>query len=214
MSFRIRGRRAGTALFVAALVLTGCTSGDDAVSRGTTFEFVSPNGKVDIYYDDPDRQPLEISGEDLFREGQQISTADFPGEVIVLNLWGQWCTPCRTEAPEMQEVQEKTKDEGVQVLGIDLRDENRQAPVDFMRDRDLTYPSIYDPAGRTLLQLSGYPRNVVPSTIVLDKQHRVAAVFLRPLLASDLLPVVRRLAAEPTPPTAPAEPAAPATPAQ
>ncbi|SFA99147.1 Thiol-disulfide isomerase or thioredoxin [Amycolatopsis marina] len=190
-------RRAAAALCAAALVLTGCTSGDDAVSRGSTFEFVSPGGKVDIFYDDPDRQSLEISGEDLFNEGQQISTADFAGEVVVINLWGQWCGPCRTEAPEMQKVYEQTKDDGVRVLGIDLRDPDRQAPIDFMRDRNLTYPSIYDPAGRTLLKLSGYPRNFVPSTIVLDRQHRVAAVFLRELLAEDLLPVVQRLAAEP-----------------
>jgi peroxiredoxin len=84
----------------------------------------------------------------------------------------------------------------VQVLGIDVRDDDRQAPQDFVRNRGLTYPSIYDPSGRSLLQLSGYPRNIVPSTIVLDKQHRVAAVFLRELLAQDLLPTVQRLAAE------------------
>jgi hypothetical protein len=47
-----------------------------------------------------------------------------------------------------------------------------------------------------LLKLSGYPRNIIPSTIVLDKQHRVAAVFLRPVLAQDLLPVAQRLTAE------------------
>ncbi|WP_116041706.1 TlpA disulfide reductase family protein [Amycolatopsis palatopharyngis] len=201
-----RARKAGAALCVAVLVLAGCTSGDDAVSQGSTFEFVSPGGKVDIFYDDPDRQSLEITGEDLFNEGQQLSTADFPDDVIVINLWGQWCNPCRAEAPELQKVYEQTKDDGVMVLGIDLRDPNRQAPIDFMRDRDLTYPSIYDPSGRTLLQLSGYPRNIVPSTIVLDRQHRVAAVFLRTLLASDLLPVVERLAAERPPAAAAAAP--------
>ena len=77
-----------------------------------------------------------------------------------------------------------------------MRDENRSAPQDFVRDTGLTYPSIYDPPGRSLLAWKGYPRSVVPSTIVLDKQHRVAAVFLRDLLASDLLPVVDRLTAE------------------
>lgn len=96
----------------------------------------------------------------------------------------------------MQTVYQQTSSSGVQVLGIDVRDDSRQAAQDFMRGRSLTYPSIYDPSGRSLLQLSGYPRNIVPSTIVLDKQHRVAAVFLRELLATDLLPVVQRLVAE------------------
>ena len=191
-------KRALAAMAVLLLVVTGCTTGKDAVVTGGSFNFVSPGGKVDITYDVADRQQSPtLSGDDLMNEGKQLSIADFPGKVIVLNLWGQWCGPCRVEAPEMQKVYDQTKASGVQVVGIDLRDNDRAPAQDFMRDRKLTYPSIYDPSGRTLLQLSGYPRNIIPSTIVLDKQHRVAAVFLRDLLASDLLPVVQRLAAEP-----------------
>ena len=189
-------RRALCAL-VAVLAIAGCSSGKDAVSQGSTFSFVAPGGKVDITYDVGKRQPApKLSGEDLMNPGKQISIADFPGKVVVINIWGQWCGPCRAEAPELQKVYDQSKASGVQVLGIDVRDDDRQAPQDFVRNRSLTYPSIYDPSGRSLLQLSGYPRNVVPSTIVLDKQHRVAAVFLRELLATDLLPVVQRLAAE------------------
>lgn len=184
-------------LALALTLLTACSTGDDAVSRGSSFTFVSPGGKTDIYYEGADRQPLpEVAGEDLFDENKRISVSDFEGKVVVINVWGQWCGPCRTEAPELQRVYEQTKDLGVQVLGIDVRDYDRSAPQDFMRDRGLTYPSIYDPPGRSLLKLSGYPRNVVPSTIVVDKQHRVAAVFLRDLLAPDILPLVRRLAQE------------------
>ncbi|MPZ00532.1 MAG: redoxin domain-containing protein [Actinophytocola sp.] len=106
------------------------------------------------------------------------------------------CGPCRHEMPELQRVHEKTRDEGVRLLGIDVRDHARHAPADFMANLGVTYPSIYDPPGRTLLNFRGYPRNIVPSTIVLDRQHRVAAVFLKPLLEEDLLPVVRRVAAE------------------
>lgn len=84
----------------------------------------------------------------------------------------------------------------MQLLGIAVRDD-RQAAADFLTDRGLTYPSIFDPPGRSLLALQGYPRSVVPSTIVLDRAHPVAAVFLTELLAADLLPVVQRVAAEP-----------------
>lgn len=189
-------RRVACVLAVV-LALAGCTTGKDAVSQGSNFSFVAPGGKVDITYDASERQVApNVAGDDLMNEGRQIGIEDFPGKVVVLNLWGQWCGPCRTEAPEMEKVNQQAKAAGVQVLGVDVQDENRQPPQDFMRDRGLTYPSIWDAAGRSLLQFSGYPRNVVPSTIVLDKQHRVAAVFLRELLAADLLPVVRRLAAE------------------
>ncbi|MGH3564192.1 MAG: TlpA family protein disulfide reductase, partial [Mycobacterium sp.] len=61
----------------------------------------------------------------------------------------------------------------------------------------VTFPSIYDPAMRTMIAFGGkYPTSVIPATLVLDRQHRVAAVFLRELLADDLQPVVQRLAAE------------------
>lgn len=190
----------GLFLTVVMLVAAGCASGDDAVAPGSSFEFVAPGGQSDIFYDEAERQPLpEIAGEDLFDENKQISVSDFAGQVVVINLWGQWCAPCRVEAPELQKVYEQTKDQGVQVLGIDVRESGRSAPQDFMRDRGLTYPSIYDPSGRSLLGLSGYPRNVVPSTIVVDRQQRVAAIFLRDLLASDLLPLLERLTAEQSP---------------
>ena len=180
---------------LAVLALAGCSAGKDAVVQGSSFSFVSPGGQVDITYDVAQRQTAPVlAGDDLMNEGKQLSLADFPGKVVVLNLWGQWCGPCRTEAPEMESLAKQAT--GVQVLGIDVRDPARDVAQDFVRDRKLTYPSIYDPDGRVLLKLSGYPRNIIPSTIVLDKQHRVAAVFLRQVLAQDLLPVTQRLTAE------------------
>ncbi|MFI7676322.1 TlpA disulfide reductase family protein [Actinophytocola sp. NPDC049390] len=183
----------------ALLTLTGCGTGTDAVSQGSSFEFVSPGGQTRIFYDPPQtRGTIQgLSGEDLLQEGKQIRLSDYAGKVVVLNIWGSWCGPCRAEMPHLQRVYDQTKDSGVQFLGIDVRDENRSAPQDFVRDRGVTYPSIYDPPGRSLLALKGYPRSVVPSTIVLDRQHRVAAIFLTALLDTDLLPVVQRIAAEP-----------------
>jgi thiol-disulfide isomerase/thioredoxin len=185
------------ALLLVVAAAAGCATGKDAVVRGSGFEFVAPGGKTDIFYEGPQRQALPaLAGEDLMNEGKQLSLSDFAGKVVVINLWGQWCAPCRTEAPEMEKVYRQAGPSGVQVLGIDVRDFDRQPPQDFLRDRGLTYPSIYDPPGRTLLPLAGYPRNVVPSTIIVDRQHRVAAVFLRDLLATDVLPVVQRLAGQ------------------
>ncbi|GAB3586448.1 TlpA disulfide reductase family protein [Amycolatopsis endophytica] len=190
-------RRVLAAVLAAAFVLTGCSTGDDAVSQGSNFQFVAPGGKTDIFYEGADRQPIpEMSGDDLMNEGKTISVADYAGKVVVLNIWGQWCAPCRTEAPELEKLHTRTRAQGVQVLGLDVRDDDRSAPQDFVRNRQLTYPSIYDAPGRSLLKLSGYPRNAVPSTIILDKQQRVAAVYLRSILAADVLPVVQRLAAE------------------
>jgi thiol-disulfide isomerase/thioredoxin len=181
------------------VVLAGCSTGDDAVAQGGTFEFVAPGGKTDITYDPPGsrHQPGPISGPELTDPAKSVSLDQFAGKVVVINVWGQWCGPCRSEITELQKVYDATRHLGVAFLGIDVRDNNRDAAVDFVTDRKVTFPSIYDPAMRTMIAFGGrYPTTVIPSTVVLDRQHRVAAVFLRELLAQDLQPLVERLAAE------------------
>lgn len=193
---RIRGM--GAALVVAAVLLVaGCATGPDAAVRGGTFEFVSPGGRTDIYYNPPASRGTvgELSGDSLTEPGTTVSLDRYRGQVVVLNVWGSWCGPCRSEADDLVRVADATVARGVQFVGIDVRD-SRQAGADFARDFGLSYPSIFDPAGRTLFALSHIPRSVVPLTIVLDRQHRVAAVFLREMLDSDLRPVVERVAAE------------------
>lgn len=183
---------------VAGLCLAGCVAGcsvgKDAVVQGSTFSFVSPGGKLVITYPEAQRQKLpDVSGESLADPGRQIHVSDYPDKVVVLNIWGQWCGPCRDEAPELSSVYQQTRAQGVQLIGIDVRDQ-RSAALDFVHGNQISYPSIFDPAGRSLLALSGYPRSVVPSTIVLDRQHRVAAVYLERVTATILLPEVRTLA--------------------
>ncbi|MGV0737075.1 TlpA disulfide reductase family protein [Mycobacterium syngnathidarum] len=191
--------RVSAAVLAGLVLLTACSTGDDAVAQGGTFEFVAPGGKTDIFYDPPEKRstPGELSGPELTDPNKTLSLEDFAGKVVVINVWGQWCGPCRAEIGQLQQVYDATRDKGVAFLGIDVRDNNRDAAVDFVTDRKVSFPSIYDPAMRTMIAFGGkYPTTVIPSTVVLDRQHRVAAVFLRELLAEDLQPVVERLAAE------------------
>lgn len=188
-------RRSALVLLIVATtaVLVGCAQ----EQRPGTFTFTSPGGLDRVLYDPPETRGIvpPITGEDVVSPGAEIGTTSYPGRVVVLNVWGSWCGPCRAEAPELEAVAQATAPLGVQFLGIAVRD-TRDAAADFQRDRAISYPSIFDPPGRSLLALRGFPRNVVPSTIVLDRQGRVAAVFLTAVLAPDIEPTIRRVAAE------------------
>ncbi|WP_240498171.1 TlpA disulfide reductase family protein [Williamsia sp. 1135] len=178
--------------------LVGCGTGDDAVRQGDSFEFVSPGGQTAIFYNPPASrgQVGELAGPNLLDDNATIALSDFAGRVVVINVWGSWCGPCRGEAPALEQVYEATKNSGVSFLGIDFRD-RKQSGRDFVADRGVSYPSIYDYDGRTLAQLTT-PTSVVPTTVVLDRNHRAAAVFLRAITADELQTTVARIAAEPT----------------
>jgi thiol-disulfide isomerase/thioredoxin len=185
------------AALAAVVLLAGCSTSKDAVAQGDTFQFVAPNGQTKLTYDPPaSRKPAgDVSGPSLADEGRTVGLGDYAGKVVVLNVWGSWCGPCREEAPGLELVAQQAAPRGVAVLGIDVRDD-RSAAQDFVRSAGITYTSIFDYPGRSLASLGGVPRNVVPLTVVLDKQHRVAYVSLASITVGELLPLVRRLAGE------------------
>ena len=199
-----RKRAVGAVLAAAAvaLPLAGCSQDADnaqnAVATGGNFEFITPGGEKVINYEESERKPLRtFSGEDVRDTDKTISLEDFEGEIVVLNSWGQWCAPCRAEADDLQEIHtELQKRDLGTVLGINVRDYNPQVSNDFLKDNGLTYPSIYDPPFKTAAALGGVPTSVVPTTIVLDKQHRPATVFLRSITAQDVMDVVDKLEKE------------------
>jgi thiol-disulfide isomerase/thioredoxin len=185
------------AVLTAAALLAGCAGTKQAVFSGQEFQFVAPGGQTVITYDPPQSRGAvgALAGESLLEPRKTIGLDDYAGQVVVLNVWGSWCGPCRSEAPELEFVHQQTAPLGAAVLGIDVRDD-RTAATDFVRDRGLSYASIFDSPGRSLAQLGGVPRNVVPLTIVLDREHRVAAVYLVSVRVPELIPLIQRLAAE------------------
>lgn len=203
--FRRRGAgQAAAAICAAVLALAGtaaCSSQKGtAVAQGETFEFVSPGGQLEIHYDDADRKPLaELAGPNVMDPDSQVALADFEGDVVVVNLWGQWCAPCRSEVDDLQRLQEANEAQGFTVLGINLRDPNVQKPQDFITDNGVTFPSIWDPSQAAVGALRGFPTSVVPSTLVLDRRHRVAAVYLTEVSDVQLQPTIDALLADDRP---------------
>ncbi|HLT60644.1 MAG TPA: TlpA disulfide reductase family protein, partial [Microlunatus sp.] len=175
-----RGSRRVILLLAAVLlVLTGCstTTADEPTRSGGENGYVGVQPQL-TRIAPGDRKPAPVvSGPELGTD-RTISTADYAGKVIVINVWGSWCAPCRKEAPDLQAAHEATKDKA-RFLGITSRDSAPAAPLAFVRANKITYPSIFDPDGATLLTFSrDLPPSAIPSTLIIDREGRVAVQIL------------------------------------
>ena len=171
-----RGRvaRALTALALALplVALAGCSRGD--VGGSGSQGYVAGKGVITSLASGQRREPGEVTGTTL--EGRHVSLSDYRGKVVVVNVWGSWCPPCRAEAPMLGDAARSLRHRGVVFLGIDSRNPERAGPRAFVRHYRLPYDSIYDPDGRTLLAFHDtLAPNSIPSTVVIDRRGRVAA---------------------------------------
>jgi thiol-disulfide isomerase/thioredoxin len=137
-----------------------------------------------------------VAGELL--DGTPFDLAGWYGRVVVINWWGSWCGPCRAEAPELRAVYDATRELGIEFLGVNVRD-GRDAAVAFHDAFDHAWPSLFDPGGQIALGFHEVPPSVVPTTLLLDRRHRIAAVFRKAIREPELVGPVRELAREPEP---------------
>ncbi|WP_042381454.1 TlpA family protein disulfide reductase [Streptacidiphilus melanogenes] len=130
--------------------------------------------------------PLALAGHGL--DGRPLNLSSYRGHVVVLNIWGSWCGPCRAEAGGLEQVFEAYRAKGVQFVGVDTRDLDPAPARAFARTAGLRYPSLYDPDGSLLLSLPPGTVNpqAIPSTLVLDRRGRVAVRALQPLTSAQL----------------------------
>jgi peroxiredoxin len=194
-----RGRAvpAAVAVLVAALVaLTGCGSGEGRadVTNGGEYRFVAatPQGEV---IPPGERASAPDFGGTLVGGGAWTSE-ELAGQVAVLNFWGSWCPPCRVETPEFQEVYAEVRDQGVAFLGLNVKEPDEQFAQAFVDSKGIEFPSLYDPAGEVALAFRDYPATAIPSTIVLDRDGRVAAVYTGAVAQDDLRTVIGTLLEE------------------
>lgn len=109
----------------------------------------------------------QVEGRTIAGEGLSLQSPR--GHVMVLNVWGSWCAPCRAEAPDLAKISKETEPRGVRFVGIDVRD-NPAAALAFERSYGITYPSFDDQNGLVVAQFTGIiPISAVPSTLVVDR---------------------------------------------
>ena len=163
----------------ATLILVSCarTGADEQTQNGGQVGY--PTVPRTLTRIPPDqRQVLPTVSGPALGSNQPISTQDYLGTVVVINVWGSWCPPCRKDAPDLQAASVETRDVA-QFVGITSKDYDPAPAEAFVRSFKITYPSIYDPTGKVLLAFAGQlPPSAIPSTMIIDREGRLAVRVL------------------------------------
>ncbi|MFF9274910.1 TlpA family protein disulfide reductase [Streptomyces griseosporeus] len=179
----------------AALTLSACSSGGTSGGGGNTNFITGADGIATVKKGDRAAAP-DLSGKTV--DGAQLDVADYKGKVIVLNVWGSWCPPCRAEAKGFERVYQDLKGKGVQFVGINTRDASADLAKSFEQEQGVTYPSLFDPDGRLMLRFKKGTLNpqAIPSTLVIDRDGNIAARTLQALSEEKLRKMIDPVLAE------------------
>ncbi|MGX5769790.1 TlpA family protein disulfide reductase [Microbacterium trichothecenolyticum] len=184
----LRALAAAVAL-IATTVLAGCSSSESLAQQyreGNEKGYISGDFQV-VEIPPSDRSdPVEFAG--ATERGDAVSSDDYRGEVLVVNFWYAACGPCIAEAPMLEEVWQEYRDRGVAFLGVNTYDQPATA-LSFAADNNVTYPSVIDvDDGAVKLAFAQVtPIQATPTTLVLDRDGRVAARVIGQLGSASIL---------------------------
>ncbi len=180
-----------------ALSLAGCASDPlaEQFRAGDSKNYIAGDGTVTEFASEQRPTFLPFSGET--ESGQMLDSEALAGQVVVMNWWYSACAPCRAEAPDLQALYEEFQDQGVQFVGVNVRDTSETA-LAFDRKFGISFPSIMDAkAGNVSLAFQGVVSpQAVPTTLVIDKQGKVASRILGRIDPSILRTLIETVVAE------------------
>ena len=146
-----------------------------------------------LFAPDERGEPVQLAGDTI--DGATWDSADQRGKVVVVNLWASWCGPCAKEAPHLVEAFDETKGEDVEFVGINYRESSKETGRAQGEEWGFTWPSVYDKSGKTAIDMQG-KMTTQPSTAILDRDGRIAAVVLGPVTTQTLVGAVEDTLAE------------------
>ena len=194
-----RGRAAASVLLALALagVLAAC-AGDPLAEQyraGDDKGYIAGDFRV-VEIAEADRQPpVEFAG--TTETGGAVASPDYAGQVLVVNFWYAACGPCRAEAPDLEEAYTSFAGQDVAFLGVNTSDSAETATA-FAESYGITYPSVITTDDRSvkLAFAARTPISATPTTLVLDREGRVAARVIGQLPDSSVLQALVRDALE------------------
>ena len=174
-------RKLLAALAISALVLTTSACANDSLAdqfrSGDNKNYIAGDGTVTEFA--LGSRPKAASWSGVTESGETISSTQLEGVITVMNFWYAGCAPCRIEMPELIELQTEFLPEGVQFIGVNVRD-SAETSLAFARRIDMNFPSVMDAkTGSVVLGFTGVVTpQAVPTTLVIDAEGNVSARVL------------------------------------
>lgn len=178
---------AAALMLSTGILLAGCATDPlaEQYRAGSNKNYIAGDGSVMEIPQANRGEAIVYTG--IAQDGSTVSSSDYAGQVQVVNFWYSGCAPCRAEADELEQVAQASANEGVSFVGVNVRDQALTAET-FMQKFGISYPSIIDQNGQVQLAFSSnVPPNAVPTTLVLDRQGRVAARVLGQITEASIL---------------------------
>lgn len=141
------------------------------------------------------RLTVEGLGEQAGTGDVDVSLEDLRGKVVVVNFWASWCGPCRAEQPDLNAAHAAVPADEVVFLGVNIEDSEANA-LAHLREFDVPYPSVYDPANVYASRFRGVGPRTIPSTIFIDRDGRVAARVFGVISTSEVVGLADAIASE------------------
>ena len=167
------------------VALSSCGGGGSSIAEES---FVSGNGSTSFIKQSDRIAAPQLSGMTLSGTNYTFSG----GQVAVVNVWASWCAPCRAEAPTLAALSKKYSD--VAFIGILTRDNPATAEA-FARRFALPYPTLIDDSVLIGFRKS-LPANAIPSTVVIDRNGKVAARISGSVTVASLSELIEKVSAE------------------
>ena len=174
-------RKLLTALAIAGFLLATSGCANDSLAEqfrsGDNKNYIAGDGTVTEFA--IGSRPKAASWSGVTESGEQISSEQLAGVITIMNFWYAGCAPCRIEMPELIELQDEFLSDGVQFIGVNVRD-SAETSLAFARKINMNFPSVMDAkTGSVVLGFTGVVTpQAVPTTLVIDAEGNVSARVL------------------------------------